>query len=447
MGLPFVPISSRLISPPSLMRHLLTWFAGCAIAMVFAYTQLLDYYVTLGIEIKTQSFLERTAIQYTRGVPLPADRNLRGYHELSSIPEEILSKFTPHNFSHGNVKRFLNLDTEDSQEDLEGKRFTVETIDLCSEQVCDLLFLYPYKLDDTRWLYLLHGIVGSDEDFEQLEHTERVALAIGTFFAILLILVTFFMVRSLVAPLRELEKWSNRQSAEARVAVPDLRFSEYNTLANRLQDAFQSVRDVTLREKLFLRHASHELRTPIAILSSNLELMDRLTERPDRSGEENAALLRQYRAIEDVRLLIETLLWINRQSDQIPSSETVHLDLEIQGIVASYRYLIDDDDVELCISGADVELFAPVSAVRIVLSNLVKNAFQYTKVGEVSIVIEPSQVVIENVNRGEIDFVDSDEFGFGLGLELVVLICERFQWLYSQDEIKGGRRTTLKFLR
>ena len=207
------------------------------------------------------------------------------------------------------------------------------------------------------------------------------------------------------------------------------------------------MRDVTLREKLFLRHASHELRTPIAILSSNLELMDRLTERPDRSEEENAALLRQYRAIEDVRLLIETLLWINRQSDQIPSSETVHLDLEIQGIIASYRYLIDDDEVELCISGADVELFAPVSAVRIVLSNLVKNAFQYTKVGEVSIVIEPSWVVIENVNRGEIDFVDSDEFGFGLGLELVVLICERFQWLYWQDEIKGGRRTTLKFLR
>ena len=76
-----------------------------------------------------------------------------------------------------------------------------------------------------------------------------------------------------------------------------------------------------------------------------------------------------------------------------------------------------------------------------------KNAFQYTKVGEVSIAIEASRVVIENVNRMEIDSVDSDEYGFGLGLELVELICSRLEWHYSHEDITGGRRTTLEFLR
>ena len=254
-------------------------------------------------------------------------------------------------------------------------------------------------------------------------------------------------MRNLVVPLHKLEIWSEQQSEENQVDVPDLRFSEYNKLAYRLRDSFQRVRDVTLREKLFLRHASHELRTPIAILSSNLELMDRLTERPDRSEEENAALLRQYRAIEDVQLLIETLLWINRQSDQVPISEVVDLEREIAGIVESYRYLNDEDDVELLITSVDSELSAPATAVRVVLSNLVKNAFQYTKVGEVSIAIEASRVVIENVNRMEIDSVDSDEYGFGLGLELVELICSRLEWHHSHEDITGGRRTTLEFLR
>mgnify|MGYP003950736099 CR=1 FL=1 len=451
MGLPFAPMISRVTSLPSMLRHLITWFAGCAIVMVFAYTQLLDYYVALGIEIRTQSFLEQTAIQYARegkgNSPLPTDRSLRGYDELSNIPDEILSKFTPHNFSHGKVQRFVNLDFVDSEEYLDGKRFRVKTFDLCGEQDCDLLFLYPYKRNDAEWLYLLHGVSGSDEDYKQLELTENFAFAIGTFFAILLILVSFFLVRNLVVPLHKLEIWSEQQSEENQIDVPDLRFSEYNKLAYRLRDSFQRVRDVTLREKLFLRHASHELRTPIAILSSNLELMDRLTERPDRSEEENAALLRQYRAIEDVQLLIETLLWINRQSDQVPISEVVDLEREIAEIVESYRYLNDEDDVELLITSVDSELSAPATAVRVVLSNLVKNAFQYTNVGEVSIAIEASRVVIENVNRMEIDSVDSDEYGFGLGLELVELICSRLEWHYSHEDITGGRRTTLEFLR
>lgn len=449
MGLHFVMMNNRSPALPSLMRYLLTWFVGCAIAMVFAYTELLDYYLSLGVELRTQSLLEKTALQYSasekEGSKLPRDQNLRSYDALSKIPPEILSKFSPHNFSHGDVQRFVNVDFEDSPDSPDSKRFRTETFDLCGQQVCDLLFLYPYQLKGARWLYLLHGVVGSDEDYEQLELTEHVAFAIGALFAMLLIIISIFIVRSLVAPLRKLESWSDVQSFDVKVEVPNLRFKEYDTLANRLQNAFQSVRDATSREKLFLRHASHELRTPIAILSSNLELLDRLTKHPDRTEAETKALLRQYRAIEDIQLLIETLLWVNRKSTQTPNSETVGLKHEVTEIVESYRYLIESDQVDLYLREGDAVVSAPASAVRIVLSNLIKNAFQHTKAGEISITITADKVLIQNISTAAPAREANDQYGFGLGLELVGLICDRLEWRCFYEDIAGGRRTILEF--
>jgi hypothetical protein len=36
-----------------------------------------------------------------------------------------------------------------------------------------------------------------------------------------------------------------------------------------------------------------------------------------------------------------------------------------------------------------------------------------------------------------------DEYGFGLGLELVGLICQRFAWRYSSFEASRVRTTTV----
>ncbi len=442
-------MSSRSTTLPSLRRYLLTWFAGCAIVMVFAYTQLLEYYLDLGIDLRTQSFLERTALQYSQSQSntpeLPSDRHLKGYNNLTDIPITVLNRFSLDDLQHGEVQRFVNLDFEDDEEFPDGKRYRVDTFSLCGENPCELLFLYPYRLRDGQWLYLLHGIVGSEEDFEELEITEQVAFGIGSLFAVLLILVSFFVVRSLLAPLEKLETWSGQLGTDEQADVPNLRFNEYDTLAQRLQSAFTSVRDGVLREKLFLRHASHELRTPIAILSSNLELMDRLTDRPERTDRESAALVRQYRAIEDVQLLIETLLWINRQSDQIPSSEDVDLNVEIDSIVEHYHYLIENDGVDLTLKGEVAVLTAPVAAVRIVLSNLVRNAFQFTKEGQVRISVMPNQVIVENVCTANLQADENDDYGFGLGLQLVTMLCNRLNWTCSHKEITGGRRTTLDF--
>ena len=449
-------MTKKLFSWGSLQTYLFAWFAGCAVLMVVAYTQLLEYYLDLGIDLRTQSFLERTAMQYasnkTANPKLPDDQNLEGYHDLSEIPLNMRNQFSVNNLIHGEIYRYVNLFfEEDDDDDPEIKKYRFDTNDLCGTQTCELVFLYPYKLDEGNWLYLVHGIVGSEEAFEELEITERLAFAIGSMFVVLLVVIYFLMVRNIVQPLRTLEHWSRDQHAEAADVPADLRFSEFNTLAHRLQDAFTNIREVAEREKRFLRHASHELRTPIAILSANVELLDRLVLQSNRTEAQNAALERQFRAVEDIKLLIETLLWINQQSSHTPNLENVNLAREMSDIVENYRYLIQDSGVKLTVTGEAELQQLPVAALRMVLSNLVRNAFQYTVDGEVNIRISAGQVVIEN--SGSSSSLDTDPqnlqdtYGYGWGLELVELICEQFAWQSVSSDIEGGRRTVIHFLR
>lgn len=433
-------------SLPRLRRYLLFWFSGCAIVMVLTYTQLLEYYLDLGIEIRTQRFLEQAAEEYvaldaeSSRRALPSGPGLSGYLALSDIPSHILDVFPLDDLKHGEVTRFINLDFNEDDE----KQFAVETLDLCPEGNCELLFLYSHRLAGDDWLYLLHGIVGSDEIYEELEFTDQFAVAIGSLLAGLLLLVTILLVRNIDVPLRKLNRWSAAQSEkDPDLEIPNLRFQEFDALANQIQFAFERMREGVNKEKLFLRHASHELRTPIAILAANVELIDRLSGRPERSEAEQAAFVRQYRALDDVQLLMETLLWANRQSNSLPKFGQIDLRRELDCVVENYSYLLDERDVSLTVTGSGAAT-GPVAAVRIVLSNLVRNAFQYTVDGEVRIVIAPREVSIENSSSVDDNIQSDDEYGFGLGLELVDLMCQRFDWCYSSFEIPRGRITTVQ---
>ena len=438
-------------SLPRLRRYLLTWIVGCTVLMVVAYTELLDYYVDLGIDLRTQSFLERTAQEYARKSvdgdwsDLPADPSLKAYRSLDNIPLQIRSVFRLGNLQHGEILRYMNLDLDGDNEPV-----TVDTLDLCPEGRCDLFFLYPYKLRDESWLYLVHGIVGSAAIYDELRQLEQVAFAIGGLFTIWFFLVSFLVIRSIDSPLRKLDRWSAALGTDSsNLEVPDLRFKELGSLANRLQFAFNRMQEGVEKEKLFLRHASHELRTPIAILSANVELLDRLTDRPERTDAEQASFVRQYRALDDVRQLIETLLWVNRQSENLPKSESINLRQEVDTIVESYRYLLDARSVSFSVEGGEEMIDAPAAAVRIVLSNLLRNAFQYTVDGDVRITLGPNEVSVENASSGELDTenaVRSDrDYGFGLGLELVTLICKRFDWHCTTQERPHGRVTVVQF--
>jgi signal transduction histidine kinase len=71
---------------------------------------------------------------------------------------------------------------------------------------------------------------------------------------------------------------------------------------------------------------------------------------------------------------------------------------------------------------------APEISCRIVLANLIRNTFQHTIEGRITITLTRGKVTI--INSSEEKPVDSSDLGFGLGLQLTRKLAARYGWLY-----------------
>ena len=432
---------------PSLRRSLLSWIAGSGVVLVLVYTVLLEYYLDLGIALRTKSVLQRTAASYAEAVaadpaaPLPTAPGLKSFRHIEDIPAALREQLSPEAFRHGEMQQLV---FPDDGGDPVKATFPFS----CEGPPCEFLFFLSYRLDDRTWLYLAQAVVVTEAEELEYDTIETVALIIGLVFAFTLLTLASVLSRRIGQPVRRLAHWADNLSLEGLDEAPDFRFRELNLVAARLRDAFRRIATGMENEKRFLQHASHELRTPLSVMSGNLELLDKLVERRHRREAEREAFDRLNRAITNMRQLTETLLWLSRPSEKLPKTEPTELHALVHSLVEENRYLLDAKPVEIVVTGNRSRIHVPSTPCRIVLANLIRNAFQYTRSGRVSIDIAPERITIDNENAADVEEDapgEEDEFGFGLGLRLVDDICRRLGWGYESAPRGDGRSTTVRF--
>ena len=207
-------------------------------------------------------------------------------------------------------------------------------------------------------------------------------------------------------------------------------------LATKLRDTFSRIGQVLEAEELFLKFASHELRTPIAVISSNLDLIERLDR--NNQGLELEARRRIKRSVTSMLQLTETLLWLSRENDKAPENEKIRLDQLIDLIITENNYLLENKPINVSVCHDKSIISAPKALCKIALSNLVRNAFEHSLPGNIEITIHNKSVCILNPT-GEQDSEEITVQGFGLGLLLVEKITTKFGWNYLN--IQGGDET------
>nr|WP_238937612.1 HAMP domain-containing sensor histidine kinase [Pseudoalteromonas sp. S16_S37] len=204
----------------------------------------------------------------------------------------------------------------------------------------------------------------------------------------------------------------------------------------------RSVQESVEREQRFLAYASHELRTPIAVISSNVELIQKLLDRDAPKQKLIVGLNRIERAVSTMGTLIETLLWLNRGESHHVCIDKISISKLIQQLTSELEYLIRDKRVELVVDTDDTQMSLPNTVCRIVLQNVIRNAYIHTNEGVVSIIQTGPQVIIKNI-----DYLpeSSTELGFGLGLELTQKLILQYQWQFVSEEGENGRTVTITF--
>ena len=433
---------------PSLRRTLLSWFAGSGVVLALVYTLLLEYWLDLGVALRTKSVLERTAASYAEELaadptaPLPTAPGLRSFRHIDDIPATLRGRLSPEAYRHREMQQLVVLD--DGREPVKASPLS------CEGAPCELLFLFSYQLDDRRWLYLTQGLVATEVEDLEYDFTETVAVIIGLVFALMLSGLALLLSSRIAQPVRRLAHWADNLSLETLDAAPEFRFRELNLVAARLRGAFRRIATGMENEQRFLQHASHELRTPLSVMSANLELLDKLAERRHRCDAESEAFDRLNRAVTNMRQLTETLLWLSRVSEKLPLAEPIELHTLMHSLVDENRYLLDSKPVEIVVTGDRPRIHVPSVPCRIVLANLTRNAFQYTCSGRVLIDIADDHITIDNKSVTDVEEAalagDGDgDYGFGLGLGLVDQLCRRLGWSYTCSAHGDGRSTTVRF--
>ena len=219
-------------------------------------------------------------------------------------------------------------------------------------------------------------------DVTKLVREERFRLIIIVLLALLLsIALSFFLARTIVRPLRRLAEAALRvkQGRARDVVIPRLpdRNDEIGQLARALSDMTRTLRDRIDAVEAFAADVSHELKNPLASLSSAVESLDRVTDADDRQ---------QLLAIigDDVRRLdrlISDIADISRLDAQLSRSAFASVNL---GTLITT--LIDSRSARDAALEGRFHFVAPLDAVTVagdevrlarVVDNLIDNALSF----------------------------------------------------------------------
>jgi len=296
------------------------------------------------------------------------------------------------------------------------------------------------------WEHLQRNELGRKFKFEELarEEQERVKnvrlndlYKVQTLSLFSLIPITvlsfglgYLMAGSFIKPLDELrlkiDKIKANRLGERLDVISDDEIGKltesFNEMSVRLMTAFEI-------QKQFVEDASHELKTPLTVIQTNLDTV--LDDRKASRGEYKKAIENALEGMIAVRKLTDDLLTLTRPNghhEDFDIAETVEYQVEsLSNLALDYRVKlnIDSQVSEIIFNGSEFEI---QDAIR----NLIENAIKYSST-------EPGPVVDVAIDEGanEIEIIVHDN-GPGIPKAEQKKIFERFYRVDKSRSKKSG---------
>ncbi|MBS0557132.1 MAG: HAMP domain-containing histidine kinase [Proteobacteria bacterium] len=322
-----------------------------------------------------------------------------------------------------------------------------------------LVYKLAVRKEPGYWFFLKY-------DTTQERHSQRLLegalfLSVLGFLAVSLVL-GYWLSRRVMSPVTDLARrvQAMGRSGKAEALAPHFANDEVGQLAAALDDYSGKLTALVERDREFNADVSHELRTPLAVIATTTELLLNAEHLTDKVRER---LKRIERASRQSTELTNALLLLSRSERSAPTDgETTDVAQVVEQVIDVYRSQIGRKPIEVkLVVEQPVEVVAPSSVVAVALGNLVGNAFKYTPKGDVVITVgaargvvtiedsgpgikpEDAEKLFERGVRGESATGTS---GAGLGLAIVIRLCQLYDWRVSlAPRPQGGAVATLDF--
>jgi heavy metal sensor kinase len=160
-----------------------------------------------------------------------------------------------------------------------------------------------------------------------------------------------------------------------RLGGPD---DELRRLADTFDDMLERLDDAFRSQRSFAADATHELRTPLAVVQANADL---LLSQPDDPATVRVRAGRIRAASERLARLGDDLLALARLDEQRPRRETVALERLVEDLAGELEEPAAEAGVVLAVRGEPVAAAVDRLAVRRAVANLVENALRHAPAG------------------------------------------------------------------
>lgn len=250
-----------------------------------------------------------------------------------------------------------------------------------------------------------------------------------------------FIIKKILEPLKKLQKKLtevdiDKPESFENLVVLDNTSSEIVELSETFDKMLKKIYADYKRQKDFSSNVAHELRTPIAVMKSQIDLYRQKT-----NDEDALKLLRVLDSnVNKLNGLVDAILSLRKNSSL--KFEDANLDILIDEIILDLEDKADLKKVDIIAEETNINLVTDDDLLQRLVFNIVENAIKYNKPGgkvkisakedsdSVRIIIADTGLGISDSDKGRIfDLfyqIDSSrgQEGFGIGLSLSKTIAD-----------------------
>ena len=199
-----------------------------------------------------------------------------------------------------------------------------------------------------------------------------------------LFFITRFLAGQSIKPVQLITSTTNRitqNSLDERIALPATK-DELFTLTSSINELLERIQKALQREQQFTADASHQLRTPLAVLRGTLEVTLRKPRTPEEYQEKIKISVQE---IDRLSVLADQLLLLARfdsETSAITPEKTRLLPL-VENVLRRYKSVIEEKEHRINVQiDPNLEVSAVPYYLDLIIENLLTNAVKYSPQGK-----------------------------------------------------------------
>jgi signal transduction histidine kinase len=195
-----------------------------------------------------------------------------------------------------------------------------------------------------------------------------------------LFLITRFLAGRSILPVKTITQTTdsiNKNNLNERIPLPSNK-DEIYALTSSINRLLERIEETLEREKQFTTDASHQLRTPLAVLKGTLEVLIR---KPRTEEEYKSKIQASIGEIDRISSITDQLFLLARfdQTSQKLDLQTLDLDIHLDHILQRYRHQISEKELSVNLTKHQSKLvYSDPYYLDLILENILSNAIKYS---------------------------------------------------------------------